>query len=351
MPKVTLRSIAFIIAFVSVSAMAIAMILLTKFNVSLVGKLVCFCLIVLLVYAITFSIMLKVVVEQIKPIYKTIYSHDISKVSLRRKLLYKPVENANKEVALWAEEKEKELTSLYKMEQFRKEFVGNVSHELKTPIFNIQGYVLTLLDGALDDPEIAKNYLERTEKSVNRLIAIIEDLDTITKLETQANPLKFDVFDIVKLVEETLESLEMNAKKRGIKLSYKAETVDKLMVDADRQKISQVLVNLIANSIKYGVDGGHTEVSFSHMPGRVLVEVKDNGVGIDQKDITRIFERFYRVDKHRSRETGGSGLGLSIVKHIIESHGQTINVRSKLGKGTTFVFTLNKAKENRSLFS
>jgi len=215
-------------------------------------------------------------------------------------------------------------------------------HELKTPIFNIQGYILTLIDGGLEDPSINRLYLERTEKSINRMISIVEDLEDISRLESGELILNREEFDIVKLVEEVFEIMEMKAKQKGIRLSVFSSSGKGIKVVADRKRIQDVMNNLIINSINYGNKGGNTTVSFMDMGQNLLIDVTDNGIGISEKDVPRIFERFYRTDKSRSRDQGGTGLGLAIVKHIIEAHNQTISVRSRLDKGSSFVFTLKK---------
>jgi two-component system phosphate regulon sensor histidine kinase PhoR len=284
--------------------------------------------------------------EKINPIYKTIHNLNLSNEDIKKQLEDRDiVEDVNREVLIWANTKSKEIDKLMEMEKYRKEFIGNVSHELKTPIFNIQGYVLTLLDGGLEDSNVNRIYLERTEKSINRLIAIVEDLDMISKLESKVLRLDLDRVNIVQLVEEVYEAQDMRAKKRKIKLLFDRSYDKPIWVLADRKRIYQALVNLVVNSINYGKDGGRTVISFSDMFENILVEVKDDGIGIPQSDIPRIFERFYRVDKSRSRDQGGTGLGLAIVKHIIEAHNQTINVRSGINEGTSFVFTLRKGSE------
>ena len=228
-------------------------------------------------------------------------------------------------------------------EKFRREFLGNVSHELKTPIFNIQGYVLTLLEGALEDEQINKKYLQRTQKSVERMISIVEDLESISTLEHNEKNLKIENFDIVDLCKSVQDSLEDKANKSTISLAFDKE-YSSIFVEADKMKINQVLTNLIDNSIKYGKENGLTKIRFYDMDDAILVEVSDDGIGIDEINLPRLSERFFRVEESRSREKGGTGLGLSIVKHIIESHQQTLNIRSTVGIGSTFSFTLKKAK-------
>ena len=294
----------------------------------------------------TISGMLRLfVIRKIQPIYKTIYSLENIRKDLRQK---KDKDSMVDRVALdvmdWAAQKAEEVSHLSAMEQYRKEFLGNVSHELKTPIFNIQGYLLTLLDGGLEDPSINRKYLERAETSLERLIAIVRDLEYISNLETGEMQLEPTNFNIVRLVQEILDSFEINAKNHNVTLRLDPVSGGKIMVYADRQRIAQVLTNLISNSINYGKPDGETSVRFSDVPDRIMVEVRDNGIGIENDKLPHIFERFYRVDKHRSRENGGSGLGLAIVKHNIEAHGQSINVQSELGKGSSFFFTLKKGK-------
>ncbi|MDR0296137.1 MAG: sensor histidine kinase [Prevotellaceae bacterium] len=299
----------------------------------------------ILLYVTVAILLQRFEINKITPIYKTIYSIDNIRKDLKNPNPNVDLaERVNRDVVQWAAKKTEEISRLIELERFRKEFLGNVAHELKTPIFNIQGYILTLLDGGLDDPSINQTYLERTEKSVERLINITQDLDVINRLETGDMEMNKASFNMTVLVEEIFDAFEITAKKRNINLRTQWIAGGKVMVYADRKKISQVLINLIANSINYGKEGGETVVSFTDMPNRVLVEVKDNGIGISSEALPRIFERFYRVDKHRSREHGGSGLGLAIVKHIIEAHNQSINVHSELDKGTTFAFTLDKSK-------
>jgi two-component system phosphate regulon sensor histidine kinase PhoR len=284
--------------------------------------------------------------KRIKLIYKTIHNLKLYRSDKRRKSFFTGnsdiIKNVNHKVSEWAQDKKKEIEQLKKTENYRREFLGNVSHELKTPIFNIQGYVLTLLEGGLEDPTINRDYLLRTEKSIVRMIAIVEDLETISQLESDESKLKFEKFDILSLTKEIIKSLEITAKKKNINIYFAKDYEKPVCVYADKKRIHQVLVNLIDNSIKYSNENSKIKISFFDMDKNVLIEVTDKGIGILAKNIPHIFERFYRVDKSRSREQGGSGLGLSIVKHIIETHNQTINVRSSIDGGTTFAFTLEK---------
>lgn len=300
-------------------------------------------------YFIISFILLKKYVEnyiyrKIRVIYKTIHQFKKSPRERNRPALGSDaIERVNQEVVHWQEDTHQQIEDLKLRAQYRREFIGNVSHELKTPVFNIQGYILTLLDGAVDDPAINRQYLERTETSINRLISIIEDLEDISQLESGALRLKEDKFNVADLAREVMEQSEMKASKRNIKLFFRKKYDKAIKVKADRNRIRQVFANLIENSIKYGKDGGSTKVSFFDMHDHILCEVTDDGPGIPEDSLPRIFERFFRTDKARSREQGGSGLGLAIVKHIIEAHEQTINVRSKEEVGTTFAFTLKKA--------
>ena len=284
------------------------------------------------------------VAYKLKPIYSMVLSRDVHTTEIVDEMKDKHVENISEELTAWADDNDKEITRLKQNETFRKQYLGNVAHELKTPIFNIQGYISTLLDGGLEDDLINRKYLERAEKSIDRLINIVNDLDTISKLENDMNRLKMEEFDIVALTKEIAEQLEIEASKRNITLSVKGADAlpSPFRVTADKHFVGQVLVNLITNSIHYGKDGGSTRIRFRDMADKVLVEVEDSGIGIPKEDMPRIFERFYRVDKGRSRGQGGTGLGLAIVKHIVEAHGERISVRSELGVGTTFAFPLKK---------
>ena len=277
--------------------------------------------------------------NKIKLIYKNINDFkskpgDLKDVGIRQ---------VDKDVSSWNTNRESEIEKLMIRESYRRQFVGNVAHELKTPIFNIQGYIDTLLDGAIDDTEINRKFLNRANKSVTRMIHIVEDLDQITKLEGGKIELDLEPVDIVEVILDLCEQLELKAKKRRVNLNVSQTQKGRYIVQADAEKIKQVLVNLIDNAIKYGKEEGEVILRTYDMDQNILIEIADDGSGIPQKHLNKIFDRFYRVDKSRDREKGGSGLGLSIVKHIIEAHNQVVNVRSTVGEGTTFSFTLKKA--------
>ncbi|MGO4919253.1 sensor histidine kinase [Maribacter spongiicola] len=248
------------------------------------------------------------------------------------------------EIEKFAKDKRIEIDTLKIREEYRKDFLGNVSHELKTPLFTVQGYIETLLDGAIDDKNVRKKYLIRANKAVDRLIYIVKDLDLITKFEVGHLTLEKRSFDIIDLIQSVFDLLEMKAAKKNITLTFDMEYVQPIFVFADKEKIQQVLTNLLVNSIKYGNDNGTTEVSVENLvKNKVIVRVTDNGEGIPAVHIPRLFERFYRVDQSGSRREGGSGLGLAIVKHVIEAHGEKIFVESAVEVGSEFSFTLEKS--------
>lgn len=250
-----------------------------------------------------------------------------------------------KEVKKFARDKKLEIETLKIREEYRKEFLGNVSHELKTPLFTIQGYLLTLLDGAMEDKNIRAKYLERAEKGVERLIYIVKDLDMITKLEVGEINLDVTKFNIVEVIQNVFDLFEMKASNKNITLTFDTRYSKPIWVMADQEKIQQIVTNLVVNSIKYGKKGGTTEVSIEDLiNNKVIVRITDNGEGIEKQNIPRLFERFYRVDKSGARSEGGSGLGLAIVKHIIEGHDEKIYVESQIGVGSEFSFTLEKSK-------
>ncbi len=267
----------------------------------------------------------------------------LESTSLRQQPITTDMGTLTREIDKYARDKKLEIETLKVREEYRKEFMGNVSHELKTPLFTVQGYILTLLDGAMDDKKIRKKYLNRANKGVERLIYIIKDLDMITKLEVGDLSLNKEVFDIIEVVKGVFELFEMKAGKKKITLTFDMEYNEPIMVFGDKERIQQVLTNLVVNSIKYGREKGTTEVSIENLiKNKAIIRVTDNGEGIATEHISRLFERFYRVDKSGSRKEGGSGLGLSIVKHIIEAHEEKIYVESEAGVGSEFSFTLEK---------
>jgi len=297
-------------------------------------------------YFIIYNSLDKFIYARLKPIYKAIGKLDEMK-KLKKKISKSEdvLEMVNQTVLEWRDKQQQKIAELQKMADYRREFLGNVSHELKTPIFNIQGYVLSLLDGGLDDPVITKKFLQRSEKSVDRMIAIVEDLEEISKFESGELILHEEVFDLLSLCREVVEFLEIKADTNNSQIIIKTGDYRKLPVKADNKRIRQVLINLVDNAIKYGNQtNGRIVISFYDFHDHYLVEISDNGIGIPKESVPRIFERFYRTDLSRSREKGGTGLGLAIVRHIIEAHRESITVRSKPNKGTTFSFTLKKGK-------
>lgn len=305
-----------------------------------------------------YMIALGVVIEEIS--YFVIYHAIEEFINQRIKVLYKTIskmkgsgdpqinmdedviEKVNQDVMDWASEQIEEVTILRETDSFRKDFIGNLAHELKTPLFNIQGFVMSLIEGGADNPEIRDKFLRKAEKNIDRMTGLLEDLDSIYKIESGALNPDPEPTDIVELCSDILDSLQKKAEKANISLSI--SDTEPFTVMCDVKKIQQVVSNLIVNSINYGNEDGHTRIKFFDMGEKVLIEVSDNGIGIKEKDLMRIYERFYRVDKSRSRNAGGSGLGLAIVKHIIEAHGENIHVRSTFGEGTTFSFTLQKTE-------
>ncbi len=297
----------------------------------------------LILYSLEFFIYRK-----IKLIYKTIHNQKLQKFSqfnfTELSRVNDPVSDVNEEVLEWAVNQKQEIDQLKQNEIFRKDFLGNVSHELKTPIFSIQGYIHTLLDGAMEDQEVNIYFLTKAGKATDRLAALAMDLESISQLESGYLQMEMELFDINDLIRDVFYSTEFMAQERHISLGFKEGCDRPFFVEADKYRVREVLSNLIINSIKYGKEGGKSLVGLYDMDENILIEVTDNGLGIEAEHLSRLFERFFRVDKSRVRGSeGGTGLGLAIVKHIIEAHNQTINVRSKPGIGTTFAFTLKKA--------
>lgn len=281
--------------------------------------------------------------RRIKKIYEDVSILDVN--DLRKDSVTTDIEQLSRRMQTYAEGKELEIKSLTDRDSFRRDFLGNVAHELKTPLFTVQGYILTLLEGAMDDKNIRLKYLERANKGVERLVAVTKDLDMIAKLETDGLKLNMEVFNILEIIQNVFDLFEMKAKKRNIVLKFDRIYEFPVFVIGDIEKTEQVLINLVVNSIKYGKPNGTTIVTADEYdPHKFVIRVIDNGEGIKQQYFSRLFERFYRVDQSRSREQGGSGLGLSIVKHIVEAHNQTVLLKSTFGKGSEFSFTMEKAK-------
>ena len=308
-----------------------------------------FVLVYLLSYGLILYSLQSFIYRKIKLIYKFIYQ---TKASKKEEFYYKTflpqrsIEEVSEDVENWALQHKAEIEMLKQNEAYRKEFLQNLSHELKTPIFAIQGYVDTLISGALDNPEVNKKFLQSTSRNIDRLVNLVDDLDEITRLEMGEQLLLKDSFIIQDLLKEVYDSLSIKADEKEIRCTIKKGCELPLLVFADKEKIRQVLINFIDNSIKYGKQNGAIESSFYKLDGaRVLIEISDDGAGIAEEHLNRIFERFYRTDLARSRKVGGSGLGLSICKHIIEAHGQTLHVRSKIDVGSTFGFTLQSRKD------
>lgn len=289
--------------------------------------------------------------RKIKLIYKFIYQ---TKASKREETYYKyilpqkGIDEVRMDVERWAEQRSAEIELLKSNEAYRKEFLQNLAHEFKTPIFAIQGYVDTLLDGAMDKAELRKRFLENTAKNVQRMVNLVQDLDEISKLESGEQPLYKEQFVVQDLIREVYDALSLKMEKRQIKASFKKGCEAPIQVFADKEKIRQVVTNLVENAMKYGKEGGQIVASiYQTDEERVLVEISDDGMGIAEEHLDRIFERFYRTDRGRSRNVGGTGLGLAICKHIIEAHGQSMHVRSKTDVGTTLGFTLSRQRESR----
>ncbi len=281
--------------------------------------------------------------RRVKQIYDDVSL--LESTSFQKQPITTDMATLTKEVEKFATDKKLEIETLKVREAYRKEFMGNVSHELKTPLFTVQGYILTLLDGAMEDKTIRKKYLNRASKGVERLIYIVKDLDMITKLEVGDLNLEMEEFNIIELIQNVFDLFEMKASKKNITLKFDTDYDDPIMVKADRERIQQVLTNLVVNSIKYGHKDGTTEVGIEDLiRNKVIVRITDNGEGIEEEHIPRLFERFFRVDKSGSRKEGGSGLGLSIVKHIIEAHNEKIYVESEASVGSEFSFTLEKVE-------
>ena len=335
-------SIAF---FVSLAAAVISSLGVVVSTGDFISSFINFCVVLVVCY-FTFNLILnRFIYDKIKTIYRNIYQF---KTNQDQDLLDKyknesdPLEAVSKDVLKWMEENRKEVNDLRELESYITEFLGNVSHELKTPIQSIQGYIHTLLDGALEDEKVNELFLIKASNGTKRLIELVDELTDINVLQGKNPPLDYEKFDIVKLTEEVFELVENKAVEQKISLKFQQQNPKQVIVNGDIAKIRQVLINLIVNAIKYGKVDGSVQVGFFDMDENILIEVSDDGQGIGEEHLPRLFERFYRTDKGRSRDQGGNWLGLAIVKHIVEAHHQIINVRSTPGIGSTFGFTLQK---------
>lgn len=292
-------------------------------------------------YGVIYYFLESLITSKIRLLYRVIHSSDSGYKEFDIDMNEDVLGETEKEVMKWGKIKSEEIEKLKEQEEFRREFLGNLAHELKTPIFSIQGYILTLLEGGLEDEKMNRVFLERANKGVDRMTRLVEDLDMVTEIESGRIVLNQTSIELVSLIQDVLDSFEIKAKKKKVKLSLISD-FDSKKVYCDKDKIEQVLINLINNSINYGSEGGETKVKLFDAEDHVLIEIADDGIGISKEHLGRLFERFYRVDKSRARHAGGTGLGLSIVKHIIEAHQQKIGVRSELGKGSVFHFSLKK---------
>ena len=300
---------------------------------------------VIVCYLISFSVIQyrvqNFIYKRVKQIYNDLKL--LESTSYRKKRITTDMATLKQEIDRFARDKKLEIETLIVREEYRKEFLGNVSHELKTPLFTVQGYLETLIDGAANNEKLREKYLDRTNKGVERLIYIVKDLDMITKLEVGDVSIETQTFNIIELIKSVFDLLEMKASKKKITLTFDRQYTKPILVNADQEKIQQVLTNLVVNSIKYGKEKGTTEISVENLiKNKVIIRVTDNGEGIEKENIPRLFERFFRVDKSGSRKEGGSGLGLAIVKHIIEAHDENIYIESQFGIGSEFSFTLEK---------
>lgn len=292
------------------------------------------------------------VFREVDLIYKNIQKLKIKDFDIsKRRLLnsVNPLKKLNNEISRYVFQKQEEINELKKNETFRREFLADVSHELKTPIFAAQGFIHTLLDGAKDDPVVSTRFLQKAAKSLDGLDALVRDLVTLTQVESGDMKMQFLIVDLLLITTDIIEQLEGKAKKRNIKIKIKPKGIDSCYVVADPQRISQVMTNFIDNAIKYGKDNGTVTIEFEEQKKTVQITVSDDGPGIPKEDLNRIFERFYRVDKSRSRETGGTGLGLAIVKHILNAHNSAISVTSKINKGTSFSYSLIKGDQKAEI--
>ena len=342
------RSLSIYISLI-VSIFAVSLIIITFWykdaSMSLWLVLLVFALIFIVTFILVYFTLERFIYHKIKLLYRATnmfkINKDISSIDLDMKtdILGK----VSKDVARWMVDQHKTIDKLEERESFRRDFIGNLAHELKTPVFSIQGYILTLLEGGLEDKDINRLFLERASNSVERVTNLLEDLDAISKLEAGQLNIDKKRFNFTKLAHEVVDELELKAKKKNINIEVQDILNSEVWVYADRDKIAQVLTNLLNNAITYTKDGGKIQIKSNQLDKKILVDVEDDGVGISNVDLDRIFERFFRVEKSRARNKGGTGLGLAIVKHLIDAHGESISVQSKPKKGTTFTFSISRA--------
>jgi two-component system phosphate regulon sensor histidine kinase PhoR len=309
-----------------------------NFKTSIISILVLF-LSVFLVVNFSFKIFL---IENVKKLLNEFYSKEYD---LNDQRSTTDLEALSKSLKRFASDKKLEIELLKNKENYRKDFIGNISHELKTPLFTIQSYILTLIEGGHNDPDVLIKYLKRSSKALDRLIYLVKDLDLITQFEAGIKNIELSSFDLLKIINNVFELLEVQSKKSNISLIFDREYRTPINVFADEERIQQVITNLIMNSVKYGVDSGTTEISIHDLNvDKFIIRITDNGQGINKEHLPRLFERFYRVDKSGNRKKGGSGLGLAIVKHVMEAHKEKMYVESTEGIGSEFSFTLQKSK-------
>ena len=335
-----------VLIFINALAVALSLSIINfYFQKNLIDSVITFSVSLVTSYLVFYYLIERFVYSKIKLIYKLIHNLKLGKDlkdALGEYVSADPINDVEQEVKDWARDKKSEIDQLKEQEKFRREFLSNISHELKTPLFAIQGYIEALQDGDIEDPQVSMKFLEKASRNVDRLTFLIKDLDAISKLESGEIPVLYEEFDLAELIKDVIDSLELKAKKYNITMHFKEKYNYPTWVNADREKIRQVLVNLIDNSFKYGKNPGNTFIKTFVLHDQILVEITDDGIGIEEKYLPRLFERFYRTDQSRSRQIGGSGLGLAIVKHIIEAHQQTITVRSTENIGSTFGFTLKR---------
>lgn len=326
-----------IIAFLLTLCNGIILFQVLKYNVQAIHSIWLYLCLFAVNFGVVFIFIKQFIYQKIKRVYNSIFPEN-KDLHHRGIMASDKIEWIESQASEWSKKRDQELTQLRFQENYQKEFIGNLAHELKTPIFNIQGYVLTLLEGGLEDKRINRQYLKQSEKSIERMIQILEDLDTITQFDSDRINLKLEKLELKLLIEDIIQEFKLSIEQSNKKIRINIDT--DVQIVADKKKIKQVIINLLNNSLKYGKENGKIEISASQLNHKIIIKISDDGPGIEEKHLSRIFERFYRIDESRSRHLGGSGLGLAIVKSILDAHGEPIRVNSKMGVGTTFSFTL-----------